>query len=41
MQLTQSEIHILETEIYLLFVLWEISQDQMYEKINNILEWNQ
>lgn len=41
MQLTQSEIHILETELYLLFVRWEISQDQMYEKINDILEWNQ
>lgn len=41
MKLTESEIHTLETELYLLFVRWEISQDQMYEKINNILEWNQ
>ena len=41
MKLTESEIHILETELYLLFVRWEISQDQMYEKINDILEWNQ
>ncbi len=41
MKLTESEIHILETELYLLFVRWEITQDQMYEKINNILEWKQ
>ncbi len=39
--MTESEIHILESELYLLFVRWEISQDQMYEKINNILEWKQ
>ena len=41
MKLTESEIHILESELYLLFVRWEITQDQMYEKINNILEWKQ
>lgn len=38
-KLIESEKHILETELYLLFVRWEISQDQMYQKINNILEW--
>ena len=41
MKLTQSEIHILETELYLLFVRWEISQDEIYQRINNILEWKQ
>lgn len=41
MKLTESEIHIIETELYLLFVRWEITQDKMYEKINDILEWNQ
>lgn len=41
MKLTESEIHIIEKELYLSFVRWEISQDQMYGKINNILEWKQ
>ena len=41
MKLTESEIHILETELYLLFVRWEITQDDMYKRINDILEWNQ
>jgi len=39
-KLTESEIHIIETELYLLFVRWEINQDELYKRINDILEWN-
>ena len=40
-KLIESEKHILETELYLLFVRWEITQDTIYQRINDILEWKQ